>query len=328
MIAYLLGIDIAKATFDVAWLPATPPTDPRREKPRLRQFANTAEGIAALLAWLPAAPPSVHVCLEATSTYGLAVAEALTAAGCTVSLVNPYQPKHFAQAELQRSKTDRVDASVLARFCRSQRPAPWTPPSAALRTLQALVRRRADVQHLVQQERNRLQVPGLPPRVRASIETVLAALHEELAALEAALTAHVQEEGSLTEAVTLLTTIPGIGVTTAIQFLAELGDLSRFRSAREVAAYAGVVPAHRRSGTSIHGKPHLSKQGAGRLRQLLFYPALVALRYNPMIRALDARLTAAGKCRMAIVGAAMHKLLRIAYGVLRSGTPFTVPTEA
>ena len=325
MIAYVLGIDIAKASFDVAWLPATPPADPRREKPRLRQFANTQAGIAALLAWLPAAPATVQACLEATSTYGLAVAEALTAAGCTVSVVNPYQPKHFAQAELQRSKTDRVDAGVLARFCRSQRPAPWTPPSAAQRALQGLVRRRIDVQQLVQQERNRLQVPGLPSQVQTSIETVLAALTAELAALEAALTTLVATDAPLTKAVALLTTIPGVGAITAVQLLAELGDLSRFRSARDVAAYAGLIPAHRQSGSSVHGKPRLSKQGSGRLRQVLFYPALVALRCNPAIRALDVRLTQAGKCRMAIVGAAMHKLLRIVYGVLQSATPFLAP---
>lgn len=324
---YILGIDIAKATFDVALVAATVPAAPRRERPRTRHYANTPDGIAALLAWLPAERQTLHACLEATSTYGLAVADALVAAGCTVSVVNPYQVKHFAQSELQRQKTDRVDAGVIARFCRSHRPAPWTPPPAAQRELQGLVRRLGDLQPLRTQERNRLQVPGLPPSVQTSITTILTALTAEQDAVEAQITALLQAHPSLAQAVALVTTIPGIGRATAIQLVAELGDRTRFRSARDVAAYAGLIPAHRDSGQTLHGNPRLSKRGAGQLRQLLFYPALVALRFNPPVQALAERLHARGKARMAIVGAAMHKLIRQVFGVLRAGIPFTCPVK-
>lgn len=327
MFAYYLGIDIAKATFDVALVSATVPADPHRERPQVRQYANSPTGIAALLAWLPAERPTIHACLEATSTYGLAVADALVAAGCTVSVVNPYQAKHYAQSELQRQKTDRVDARRLARFCRSQHPAPWTPLSAEQRELQGLVRRLADLQHLLTQEQNRLQVPGLPSRVQTSIHTVVAALTAEQVAVHAAITALLATQAPLAQAVALVTTIPGIGRATAIHLVAELGDLTRFRSARDVATYAGLIPAHRNSGTSLRGAPRLSKRGSGRLRSLLFYPALVALRFNPGVQALAERLHARGKTRMAIVGAAMHKLIRQVYGVLRSGTPFICPAE-
>jgi transposase len=279
-----------------------------------------------LLAWLPATPCTVHACLEATSTYGLAVADALVAAGCTVSMVNPYQVKHYAQSELQRTKNDHVDAGVIARFCRSHRPDPWTPPSPAQRELQGLLRRLADLQQLLTQERNRQQVPGLPASVLASLTTILEALTAEQAAVTAQIDALLAAHPDLAAAVALVTTIPGIGRATAIQLVAELGDLTRFRSARDVAAYAGLIPAHRDSGTSLHGKPRLSKRGSGRLRQLLFYPALVALRHNPVIRPFADRLSAKGKSRMAVVGAVMHKLIRIVYGVLRSGTPFTIPS--
>jgi transposase len=162
--------------------------------------------------------------------------------------------------------------------------------------------------------------------VLASLTTILEALTAEQAAVTAQIDALLAAHPDLAAAVALVTTIPGIGRATAIQLVAELGDLTRFRSARDVAAYAGLIPAHRDSGTSLHGKPRLSKRGSGRLRQLLFYPALVALRHNPVIRPFADRLSAKGKSRMAVVGAVMHKLIRIVYGVLRSGTPFTIPS--
>lgn len=322
MCDYVLGIDIAKATFDVALLPMAPAASSARERPRTRQFANTPAGRAALCAWLPVAPARLQACLEATSTYGLALAETLRTAGCVVSVVNPYPVKHFAHAELQRSKTDRIDAGVLARFCRSQRPAAWTPPTPTQRQLQGLIRRLDDVQQLRQQEMNRLQVPGLLPAVHASLQRVLDALAAEQAALEAALTALVAADPALAAQVALVTTIPGIGVRTALAVLAELGDVTRFRSAREVAAYAGLVPAQRTSGTSVRGKPHLSKCGAGSLRRRLYLPALTARRWNPRLRAWADTLAARGKAPMAIIGAVMHKLLRIIFGVLRSQTPY------
>lgn len=319
---YVLGIDIAKATFDVALLPQQHASARKTERPRTRHCPNTPEGITALLDWLPVAPSQIHACLEATSTYGLAVAEALVTAGCRVSIVNPYPVKHYAQAELQRSKTDRVDAGVLARFCRSQRPALWTPPAPAQRQVQALVRRLDDLQQLIQQEHNRLQVPGIADRIAASIHRILAALAEEKQSLDQELAALIATETEVAGQVRLLTTIPGIGPATAVALLAELGDLTRFRSAREVAAYAGLVPAHRASGTSVRGKPHLSKRGAGTLRRRLFFPALAARRCNPAIRAWAEQLAARGKTKMAIIGAVMHKLIRIVFGVLRSRTPF------
>jgi transposase len=326
MTAYVLGIDIAKQSFDVALLSATLPDAPRHERAKTRHFDNTVEGFAALVAWLPAEHPALHACLEATSTYGLALADALTSAGCLVSVVNPYRVKHYAQSELQRSKTDRMDASVIARFCRSQRPTLWTPPTPAQRDLQGLVRRLADLQQLITQERNRLLVPGVSSGVRTSITTILAALTTEQAVVEAAITTLLATTPTLARSVMLVTSIPGIGRATAIRLVAELGDLTRFRSARGVAAYAGLVPAHRQSGTSLCGKPHLSKRGASQLRQLLFYPALAALRFNPVIRVFADRLLARGKTRMAVVGAVMHKLMRIVYGVLRTDTPFGVPS--
>ncbi|MBV9263182.1 MAG: IS110 family transposase, partial [Candidatus Eremiobacteraeota bacterium] len=120
----------------------------------------------------------------------------------------------------------------------------------------------------------------------------------------------------------LLTSIPGIGETTAGSLLAEIPHLDRFESAKAVAAYAGLSPRQRRSGTSIHGRPRLCKTGNSRLRNALYMPAIVALRFNPILRVFEDRLLSAGKHKRLIIGAVMRKLLVLAYGILRSGKRF------
>ena len=120
----------------------------------------------------------------------------------------------------------------------------------------------------------------------------------------------------------MLKTIPGIGDKTATTILAECGDLRTYPSARELAAYAGLTPKEFRSGSSVKGKPRLSKIGSSRLRQALYFPAISAKRYNPIIQAFCDRLLQRGKHNMTVIGAAMRKLLHLAYGVVKSGKPF------
>jgi transposase len=119
-----------------------------------------------------------------------------------------------------------------------------------------------------------------------------------------------------------LESIPGIGEATAALLLAELGEISHFQNARQVAAFAGLVPRIRESGSSVRGRARLSKAGSSRLRKSLYFPAITALRFNPLIKALGLRLSAQGKPKMLIIGAAMRKLLHLAYGVLKSKMPF------
>ncbi len=120
----------------------------------------------------------------------------------------------------------------------------------------------------------------------------------------------------------MLVSIPGIADTTAAAILAELLDVTQFAGARQVAAFAGLVPRIRQSGSSVRGHSSLSKIGSSRLRKCLYFPAMVALRFNPAVRDMGARLSAGGKSKLVIIGAAMRKLLQIAFGVLKSGRPF------
>ena len=311
-----LGLDISKLTFDAALLDG--PDAPAPGKPRHRAFPNTADGFERLQEWLGGA--AAHACLEATGPYGDALARFLHDRGHTVSVVNPARIRAFAQARMARAKTDKVDALLIAGFCALHRPEAWAPPAPEVAELQALVRRLEALQEMRQMERNRLDTA--PPPVRASVEAVLAVLEQQVEATERAIRDHLHNGPTLRGRRDLLTSIPGIADATAAVLLAELPDVRQFAGARQVAAFAGLVPRVRQSGTSVRGRACLSKVGSPRLRKALFYPAMVALRFNPVLAALHTRLTAAGKSKKLIVGAAMRKLLHLAVGVLRSGRPF------
>lgn len=149
-----IGIDISKLKFDLALM--------RNGKLKHKSFPNTAAGHQALIVWLRQLDiTDAHACMESTNVYGEALAKCLHDHGYTVSIVNPARAKGFAQSELSRTKTDKTDAGVIARFCAALRPAPWTPHPMDIRELRALVRRLEALTDMRQQEINRLQVAPL-----------------------------------------------------------------------------------------------------------------------------------------------------------------------
>lgn len=315
-----LGIDIAKLSFDAALLSS----DGKDVKPIHRTFSNDEGGFQALTDWLQqnrvTDPAQLHTCLEATGHYGATLARFLVDWGCTVSVVNPAAIRAFARTELSRAKTDKADAARIARYCRMHQPRPWTPPDEAVAVLQALIRRLETLKQMRLMERQRLD--GAPAAVRDSLQAVLDVLEHQVAAVEHQIRDHVNRHPELKRQRDLLESIPGLGELSAATPLAEWGDVSRFRSARQLAAFMGLVPHLFESGTSVRSRPTLCKMGRPRLRRAVYFPALSALRCNPLIRALAERLRAAGKSKMTVVGAVMRKLVHLAFGVLKSGKPF------
>lgn len=306
----ILGIDIAKAKCQVALLR---PNAPLRQK----SCANTVSGFEQLADWLRRhGVTRVHACLEATGTYGDALATWLHDAGHVVSVVNPAIIHAYARTQLARSKTDRLDAALIARFAATHQPPAWTPPALEIRQLQALVRRLDALQGMRTQEVNRLAAGVVIADVRASIDAVVANLDAQIAHVRQLIRQHLDQQPGLRAQRDLLTTIPGIGEATAATLIAELFD-KPYRSARQAAAFAGLVPRLVESGT-FRGRSRLSKIGPGRIRKALFLPAVAALRWNPTIRTMRTRLRAAGKEPMVIVGAAMRKLIHLAFGVLKT----------
>jgi len=311
-----LGIDISKAKFNVCLI------NPH-DKLKHKVFPNTASGFQQLAEWLTKQHVElIHVCLEATGTYGEALALFLHQAGHSVSVINPAAVKAYAGAQLSRTKTDRVDAELIARFCHTQRPPLWTPPSAEVRELQALVRRLEALVEMRTAESNRLEAAITASAVRASIEEHLAYLDVEIKRTEHLIREHINSDPKLKQQSELLDSIPGIAATTAATLLAEVADITQYRSARQLAAYAGLVPRARQSGSSVRGRTRLSKIGNARLRKALYFPAVTALRCSPFFQFWAKGLRERGKCKMSVIGAVMRKLVHLAYGVLKSGQPF------
>jgi transposase len=311
-----LGIDIAKQKFNVCLIQPT-------GKFKHKVFPNSEAGFEQLAAWLSKhAAGYTHACMEATGTYGEALALYIHEAGHTVSVVNPAAVKAFAASRLSRTKTDRVDAELIARFCLAQQPARWTPLRPEVRELQALVRRLEALVEMRVAEENRLSAGIAVAAVKASVEELLAHLSEQIKRTEELLRAHIRSHPELKEQSRLLDSIPGIGETTAATLLAEITDIKQYRSARQVAAFAGLVPRERSSGSSVRGRVRLSKIGNSRLRRALYFPAVTVLRCSPFFQQWAAGLRERGKSKMSVIGAVMRKLIHLAYGVLKTGKPF------
>lgn len=311
----VLGIDVAKETLDIAMLD--------RLHLAHHQFANTQNGYEQLSTWLERQQAfSVHVCLEATGQYGDGVAEYLYMRGYPVSVVNPARIKHYANSKLKRNKTDKADAELIAEYCLSQKPGVWSPPPASFKDLQALVRHLEDLQVNRQQEVNRLASGVHNTVVVESLKALLNFLDEQIKQTKKAIQEHIEQHEELRHMQALLVTIPGIGKLTAAKLLGEIRNVLDFQSARQLAAYAGLTPRNFLSGTSVHKKSRLSKTGNANLRQILYLPAVVAKRYNPIIRIFCERMALSGHRPMEMIGAAMRKMLHLVYGILKSGRPF------
>lgn len=312
----ILGIDIAKLKFNACLINTS-------GKLKHRVFPNASTGFKQLLDWLSkqSAEP-VHACLEATGTYGEPLALFLHEAGHTVSVVNPAAIKAFAGSRLSRTKTDKVDAELIARFCRAHQPPAWAPLPAEVRELQALVRRLESLLEMRVMEENRLSSGIRVEAVRQSVEEHLAYLSEQIKRTEGLIRDHINAHPTLKRQRELLDSIPGIAEATAALLLAEITDINQYRSARQVAAYAGLVPRERQSGSSLRGRTRLSKVGNARLRRALYFPAITALRCSPFFKAWAEGLRRRGKCKMSVICAVMRKLVHVAYGVLKSGELF------
>ena len=312
----VLGIDISKLKFDVCLLRAS-------GKFKHHVFSNTTAGFLQLATWLVKQKVErVHACMEATGTYSEALATYLSDAGHVVSVVNPAKIKAYAQSQLSRTKTDKADATLIAQFCHERKPPQWQPLPTELRELQALVRRLEALLEMHQMEVNRLEAGVTALSVRESLSEHIAFLNEEVKRTEKLIRDHIDQHPTLKSQQELLVSIPGIGETTAAKFLSEVLDVKLYKSARQLAAFTGLVPKLHESGSSVKRKARLSKIGVSSLRKALYFPAIAAIKYNPSIKALSVRLKERGLCPMQIIGAAMRKLVHIAYGVLKSGRPF------
>jgi len=309
----ILGVDISKKAFDVALL--------RIGKFKHKKFRNSESGFKELSVWLDRLKADeLHVCMEATGTYGEALARYVYDADFKVSVVNPARIKGFSQGELMRTKTDKSDASLIARFCLAMTPSFWAPEAGEIRLLRDFSRRYESLLEVRQQELNRLDVIGV--ELKSDVENHISYLDTSIVEIRKRIRDHIDHNPDLKRKKELLESIPGMGEVTINVVLSEFADISRFDSAKQLASFIGLAPKHRLSGTSVRGRTSMSKIGNAKVRKSFFMPALVAMRYNPILIEMRKRLLKAGKPKMLIVGAVMRKLIHIIYGVLKNNQPF------
>jgi transposase len=311
----VLGIDVSKGSLDVVFWSG--------DRQQHKVFSNDKGGHQHLHNWLVAKRSEMaHVCLEATGQYGDEVAEYLYQRGYPVSVVNPARIKRYGESKLHRNKTDKADAGLIAEFCQKENPPLWAPIPEEVKHLRALVRRLDDLQRAYQQERNRSLSGEKDAWVLDDLRIHLDYLQERIRAARQAIQQHIEQTPILKSQQELLKSIPGIGKLTAARLLAEIGDISAFEDAPQLAAYAGLNPKSNRSGSSVYKKTHISKEGRAFLRYILYMPAIVARKHNSIIKEFCMRLTEKRLAGMAIVVAAMRKLIHIVFGVLKNQMPF------
>lgn len=312
---FQLGIDIAKAKFDCA---SRSPEGKYKQK----QFENNHKGFASLLEWLGKYAGDVrpHVCMEATGTYWEEVAVFLANHEYTVSVINPAQIKAFGASRLVRTKTDKVDAKLIADFCKERAPDVWQAPSISEQSLRALVLRVDALQEMRTQESNRLEVARAV--VKADISAHIEWLDKEIDGLVKKIRSHIKDDPDMKDRRDLLDSITGVGERPIAMLLAYSVQPERFENARQVTAFAGLDPRHHESGSSVRGKTRMSKVGHAFIRKAMYMPAMVTLYRTDWGRRFRERLEASGKPPMLIIGAMMRKLVHVAFGVPKFGQKF------
>lgn len=308
----ILGIDISKLTFDVALL--------NDNKVKTKKFNNTTKGFAELKEWLKnKGIDTAHACMEATGGYEAKLAEYLYDNNFKVSVINPARIKGFSMSKLSRVKTDKADCELIAYFCQAMQPDLWQPTPLHIQELQQLVRRLDSLIANKNQENNRLD--GASNVVAVNISTHIEFLDKQIKEVEEIISNHIKGHKDLNDKSKLLDSIPGVGEKTIGVILAFL-SVEKFDSAKQVAAFVGLNPKPRQSGSSVLGVGRISKTGDADLRKAFYMPAVVSIRFNPIIKDFAERLSGTGKSKMVIVIAAMRKLLHIIYGVLKNEAPF------
>jgi len=310
--ACFVGIDVAKATLECAVLPTG----------ETWQVANEDGAFLALVVRLRALVP-VRIVLEATGGFEHGVVAALAAADLPVVVVNPRQVRDFGRACGELAKTDRIDARLLALFAARVQPELRALPSEAAQALDALLTRRRQLLEMLTAERNRLGFAR--GRVRRDIDQHIRWLQKRVKEVDHDLQATVEASPVWRATEDLLRTVPGVGRVVSCTLLGELPELGQL-TRKQIAALVGVAPHARDSGT-LRGK-RMVWGGRAPVRAVLYMAALVAAKFNPVIRVFYQRLRGAGKPAKVALTACMRKLLTILNAMVRSGEPWRVTTTA
>ena len=304
------GVDISKDVFDV-----------HGSECGHSQFKNDQQGFKSFVKTLAA---DSLVVMEATGYYHYRLAQFLYKNGITVSVVNPLSVKRFIQMKLAKVKTDKSDSKAICNYALSNE----VPLYNALTDVQAeclqlfrlmdsYLKKRTATKNKLHGE----EVLGTPSKyVYRSLKRDLKHLNKEVKGIEDRLLELVKQDQQ--QQLTLLTSIPGIGIKTALFLVVITDGFSKFEKASQLCSYVGITPTIRESGSSVRGRSRISKVGNKKLRNLLFLCAFNACKHNKGCREIYDRIVAKGKSKKLALIAVANKLLKQAFAIARSGLPY------
>jgi len=328
-----VGIDVAQKTFDaaLAFYGQHYSSETFHEVP-VKTFARSVQGIEQFLQWLDGLtkqcgetnPDGVRVVMESTGTYSMELSAWLVGqrASLEPTIANANITSSFIRSLGLRNKTDRMEARALAFYGVERQPAPYEPPQGVYKELRELCRFREEIVKEQVACKNRRDETSLNPVIRRLAKRRLREIERHIEEIEKEMRKILDKDENVKKDYDLLVSIPGVGFITACMVLGELGDLRRFLRARQIAAFAGLSPRLRQSGSSVNGKPHLCKAGNSRIRKVLYMAAISAARYCPSMEKDYQLMLLHGKSKMSALGAIMRKLLVLMRAILIENTPY------
>ena len=309
-----VGIDVSKATFVVAYSSA--------KAGKTKTFKNTTKGVHEFIQTLSVTEH--HCVLEATGNYSALLVYLLSKAGITVSLENPLKIKNFARVMLSVNKTDESDARLIALYGERMQPSPYKLRSKSILILKQkrTVLRQLKKQLVATQNlKGSMEVlPLFDAKCKQTIEKTITFLEKQIKGMEEELASLA--EGEYKQQMDLLTSIKGIGITLAAALIVATGGFTYFDNAKQLTRYLGLSPTYQLSGTSVHVKGHINRNGDPGLRSQLYVAAFSSLRCNTECKACFDRLRSNGKPGKVAVIAVANKLIRQAFAVVTQGKPY------
>lgn len=319
-----VGIDVSKESLDICLL-----HDQTKSGRKYRQFKNKKGTYSEVSDWLlkvsNCKPEDVLITMESTGVYHESIALHLYTAGFLIFISNPGKASKFSQSIGLIHKTDKSDSYMLALYGDAQgnRAQKWVPDSLNARNVKSLSRRLSALEKDRLRESNRLEASEISDandRVKISIVRVIEVINEEISSIEQEIELIISADSDMNKNHKLLQSIVGIGKVMSRE-LVYLFSAKKFSSAKQAAAFIGLIPQLNESG-KLKGRTTMSKVGPSRIRAKLFLAAVSASTHNPDIKEQRRRLLAAGKTKMQALGAAMRKLIQICFGVLKTQTKY------
>ena len=308
-----IGIDVSKDSFVAAY--------PKKGDYKTLKFANTTSGVRKFINSLPA---ECHCVMEATGNYSMLLLYLLQQANITVSMENPQKIKHFARAMLYTTKTDEIDAQLIAKYGEKMEPEPYRIPSESIILLKqkrtVLRQLKKQLTMMINLQHSLSVLPKQDPAAKVATEQTIKFLRKQISKLEDEITNLSNKE--FKRQMELLTSIKGIGENIASALIMATGGLTYFSSAKQISRFLGLCPTYQQSGTSVNFKGHINRNGDAHLRSQLYVIAFASIRCNSACKEMYERLRARGKSGKVAIVAVANKLIRLAFAVVTNNRPY------